>query len=93
MSPKVRSSIVNITAVIGAVVAVAGLTAPIARTVDRRYVHSDTFAIVQQGEAFHDSLAAQRHEQEVRDLRRDVAAIDTGVRCLRGRLPRSVCSK
>lgn len=93
MSPKAKSSLQSIAVFVGAVVAVAGLTGGSKRLADSTYVRTDTFALYQQREAYKDSLVAQRHEQEVQDIKRSVADIDTGVRCLRGTLPPSKCRK
>lgn len=44
MSPKAKQSALNISAAVGAVVAVSGLLAPVARAIDNRYVKSATYA-------------------------------------------------
>lgn len=55
MSPKTRNIRISITAILAAAVVVGGWmvnNAPkVASALDRRYVHTDSFAIHQQGEA------------------------------------------
>lgn len=87
MSPKAKSSLLNISAFIGAVVAIAGLIAPAARAVDSRYVHIDTFKVIQQMKATDDTLKAVRHEQEIREIKSTLARVDSNARCARRRKP------
>lgn len=93
MSPKAKSSLLNISAFIGAVVAVAGLSGSVKRVADSHFVRADTFheyRIQQAGKASLDSL---KHDREIEEIRRDMASVDTGVKCLRHALPRTVCEK
>jgi hypothetical protein len=80
------------TALISAVVVVAGAISPIIRpvaraaivsTVEPEFVHQrlyDSVRIVQQGTRALDSLS---HDQEIREINARLAGIDSGVRCLR----------
>lgn len=85
MSPKTKASILNITAVLGAIVAVIGITGSGVRFVDRRYVKADTFQIIQQGHATARTVDSITHNHELEEINRKLARLDTGITCLRRR--------
>lgn len=85
MSPKTRSSLLNITAIIGAVVAVAGLTGGAVRLADRHYVLADTFTVYQQGESKNRAVDSIIHVYERLEMKALRADLDTVKRMLRTR--------
>lgn len=94
MSPKARSSLVNVTAFIGAVVAVAGLTGGAIRLGDAHYVRADTFTVYQQGQRENRTVDSLKHDRELADIRRDFDEVkasqlrmDSSVACLRHHKP------
>lgn len=85
MSPKTRSSLLNITAVIGAIVAAAGLTSGAIRVADRHFVLADTFTVYQQGQSKNRAIDSVIHLYELEKLREMKADVDTIKHLLRRR--------
>lgn len=75
MTPAKKSSLVNLAAFAGALVAVAGIAAVPARALDGRYVHTDQFRV----QYVTDSLTYLDH---LRSIDERMARIDSAVRCL-----------
>jgi hypothetical protein len=92
MSPKptiieqIKRGAATAAVIAGGVIAVTALVRPSLVYIDGRYVHEQDYS--QQRKL--DSLALIR---KLDDIRRTTASIDTGVRCLRGALPRRDCEK
>lgn len=87
MTPKTKTSLLNLSAFIGAIVAVTGLTGSAKAWADRQYVRTDTFAVyqvLQQGKGTADSL---KHDREIAEIRAALARVDSNTQCNRRRKP------
>lgn len=89
MTPKAKSSLINLLAFVGAVVAVTGITGLGAvQMVDRHFVRADTFReyrIQQAGSAALDSL---KHEHELEKIANRLDSQDTILREVRAAVRR-----
>lgn len=87
MTAKTKSSILNLTAFVGALVAVAGLASSAKGFVDTTYVRADSFlvyTIQQQGKSDADS---QRITHRLQRIDERLARVDSNTACLRRRKP------
>lgn len=76
MTPRTKRVAINLSALIGAVIAVGGWAVKSgARAIDERYVHTDSFRVVQSG-------AALRHQRDSLSYDAQFARIDTSLAAL-----------
>lgn len=87
MTAKSKSSLINLTAFIGAIVAVTGLTGGAKRLADEHYVRSDTFLVYQVRQQSKTALDSTRHDRELAEINARLARMDSSTRCLRNRKP------
>lgn len=83
MSPKVKQSGLNVMAALGAVVAISGLMAPVAKAIDQRYVHSATYT----SDSINDFYRKQFIAAKLAKIDTVAANLDTLKACIRD--PRS----
>lgn len=85
MTPQTKKRVLNVGAIVSATLTIGGMAVKSsAQALDGRYVHTDTFAVFQAGEAqwrLRDSLTLAA---EMRDMRRMLSGLDSSDRCRRG---------
>lgn len=83
---QVKRGFATAAVIAGGLIAVTALVNPSLTYIDGRYVHSVAYA----NQRALDSIA---HVRELEEIRRTMASVDTGVKCLRKALPRRDCEK
>lgn len=95
MSPKtpnppflqqVKRGLLTAGTIAGGLIAVTALVSPSVKYLDERFVHQQEYDT----QRTLDSLARVKRDEE---YMRRIASVDTGVKCLRGVLPRKDCQK
>lgn len=83
---QIKRGLATATVIAGGLIAVTALIRPSITYIDQRYVHQVEYAT----QRTLDSLAQAKRQEE---YARRLASVDTGVKCLRGVLPKKDCQK
>lgn len=83
---QLKRGLATASVIAGGLIAVTALVRPSVTFIDQRYVHNVDYLTQRKL----DSIARAREMEEVR---RTMASVDTGVRCLRKALPKLTCEK
>lgn len=83
---QVKRGMSTAAVIAGGLIAVTALVRPSIVYIDARYVHAVEYSTQRKL----DSIAQVRRQEE---FTRRLASVDTGVKCLRGVLPRKDCQK
>jgi hypothetical protein len=83
MTARTKKAILTTGAIAGALVGVAGLVVPPVHFVDARYVHTDSFAIHQAGEAKRAAIDSLNYSRDMEEVRQTLTDIRADVLCLR----------